>query len=182
MSALEFLKEEHRAIEKALNILQKISDKLEKDHEISIEFFEKILDFIRNFADKCHHGKEEDILFPILEAKGIPKEMGPIGVMLMEHEEGREYVKALAKAIEQYYKGDKKAKEEIIKNARNYINLLIQHIQKEDNILYPMGDKVIQKSMHKELIEKFEEIEKERIGINKHKEYLKVLSDIEKRL
>ena len=179
-SALEVLKNEHRVIEKALKILEKAINKLKKNDEVSLKIFDDLIDFIKFFADKCHHGKEENVLFPTLEAKGIPREGGPIGVMLAEHEEGREYVKALSEFIQQYRSGDKTVVNGIITNALNYINLLSQHIQKEDNILYPMGENFLNEDDHKELMEKFEKIEEERIGPGKHEEYIKLIEKLKK--
>ncbi|MEM3522491.1 MAG: hemerythrin domain-containing protein [Candidatus Bathyarchaeia archaeon] len=179
LSATKVLKDEHRIIERALKILELASDRLKKD-QISPDVLNKLLDFIKFFADKCHHGKEEEVLFPTLEAKGIPKEGGPIGVMLAEHEEGRGYVKALSEFVKRYCDGDKTAIDGIIANALSYTNLLAQHIQKEDNILYPMGENFLSKKDHEELIEKFEKIEEEKIGVGKHEKYIKLIEELKK--
>jgi hemerythrin-like domain-containing protein len=66
------------------------------------DLFRQGVDFVRNFADRCHHAKEEENLFPRMEARGVPRDGGPIGVMLFEHEEGRAYVRAIAGAIDDY--------------------------------------------------------------------------------
>lgn len=78
-----------------------------------------------------------------MENAGIPRNGGPIGVMLLEHEEGRRYVKAMNRAVEEYRSGSRNAPEEFIENARNYISLLEQHIWKEDNILFNLADQYI---------------------------------------
>ncbi len=174
MYASDILKGEHRIIERMLNVLRRTLSR-----EVSIDTIDRCLDFIRVFADKCHHGKEETVLFPVLEAKGIPREGGPIGVMLLEHEQGRGYIRALSEAIDLYRSGVLEAKERIYENITNYVNLLTQHIQKEDNILFPMGDSVLDAEEHRELIEDFERVEEERIGVGKHEEYIKLLERIE---
>lgn len=181
LSATKVLKDEHRIIERALKILELACNRLKKN-KVSPEVFNNLLDFIKFFADKCHHGKEEEVLFPTLEAKGIPKEGGPIGVMLAEHEEGRAYVKNLSEFVKRYYNGDEAAINGIITNALSYINLLTQHIQKEDNILYPMGENFLNDEDHEKLIEKFEEIERERIGFKEHEKYVKLIEKLEKEL
>ena len=104
-SSTEVLKEEHKVIERMLKILSVACEKLEKNQEVSPEIFKKAIDFIRNFADSCHHGKEETALFTIIEQRGIPRQ-GPTGVMRIEHEQGRRFVKALAEAVERYENGD----------------------------------------------------------------------------
>jgi len=182
MLATENLKEEHQVILRMIKVLIVASDKLEKDEDVSLDVFKKAVDFIRTFADRCHHGKEQDTLFPALGEKGIPKHGGPVAVMLMEHEQGRLYVRGLAEALAKYEGGDKEAKNTIIENARGYTELLDQHIYKEDNILYPMSDKVLSQYDNKELLEKFEKIEKEIIGEGKHEYYLHMIEELEKEL
>lgn len=165
MKPTEQLREEHNVIKLMLKILEAICGKLENEKDISKEHFEKVIEFIKVFADKCHHGKEEDLLFPAMEQAGIPREGGPIGVMLMEHNMGRDYVKGMSESVlSQDFK-------RFIENARGYIGLLEQHINKEDNILYLMADMHLSEMKQKELIQQFEKVERERIGPGKHEEF-----------
>ena len=182
MLATENLKDEHRVILRMIKILLVASDKLEKGEAVSPDVFNKAVEFVRVFADRCHHGKEEGELFPALERKGILKHRGPIAVMLMEHEQGRLFVKGLSEALVKYENGDMKARDAVIENARGYADLLDQHIYKEDTILYPMGDKVLSEADNCELLEKFEGIEKDIIGEGKHEYYLQMIADLEKTL
>ena len=99
-----------------------------------------MLEFFSVFVDKCHHGKEEDLLFPAYEAAGIPNKNGPIGAMLAEHVEGRGYVKGMTEAFQGFKKGENYSGAGIVEYATKYISLLKQHIDKEDTVLYPMGD------------------------------------------
>lgn len=95
------------------------------------------------------------------ESKGIPKEGGPIRIMLIEHEEGRNYIRNLDNALKNYFPEKlEKVKKEIITNALGYVELLNQHIFKEDNILYPMGNNLFSPRKQEELIEQFEEAKK----------------------
>lgn len=164
MSALEPLKEEHRTIERIIGVLNATADRFEANKEAAVEIFEKALDFIRTFADRCHHGKEEDTLFPTLEQRGMPRHAGPMGVMLVEHDMGRGFVKGLAEALKRYKEGDEAAKTAIIENARGYANLLTQHIEKEESILYMMAGQILSEEDHRYLLEKYEEVERERVG------------------
>ncbi|MFH1652096.1 MAG: hemerythrin domain-containing protein [Chloroflexota bacterium] len=172
MSATEELKHEHRVIERMLSVLEKAAEKVEQGGELPPDFFNRAVDFIRNFADRCHHGKEEENLFPEMEKKGIGRETGPLGVMLLEHEKGRAFVRGMAEAGERYAKGDKSALPEAIENARGYAQLLWQHIDKEDNILYNMADMVLTPQDQLALTERFEAVEQERIGSGKHEQYV----------
>jgi hemerythrin-like domain-containing protein len=180
MKPTDELKEEHKVILRMLKVLEKASQNLEEGKQLNPEVFKKAVDFIRNFADKCHHGKEEDTLFPMMEKFGIPKEGGPLGVMLHEHTLGRDFVKGMAEAAEKYEKGDKSSIKDLIENARGYANLLAPHIFKEDNILYPMADRAIPEKEQKVLEEKFEKVEKEIIGQDKHHKYLHLVEELEK--
>jgi len=182
MSATHNLKEEHQVILRMIKILNVASGKLERGESVSLEVFKKALDFIQTFVDRCHHGKEQDILFPLMDKRGIPTQRGPIAVMLMEHDQGRRYVRGLAEALARYEGGDKSVKSAIVENARGYSGLLDQHIYKEDNILYPMGDRVLSHADNAELLEKFEKIEKDIIGEGKHKYYLHMIEELEKEL
>jgi len=182
MKPTEELKEEHKVILRMLKILERAAQDLEEGKKVPAEIFKKAVDFIRNFADRCHHGKEENTLFPMMEKYGIPREGGPLGVMLYEHTLGRNFVKGMAEADEKYEKGDKSSIEDLIKNARGYAGLLAPHIFKEDNILYPMADRNIPEKEQKVLEEKFEKVEKEVMGEGKHHEYLHLIEELEKRL
>src|SRR3990167_8915273 len=128
MTSTEQLRNEHQAVLLALEILEKICQKLEAKEKVYSKHQKEVLEFIKIFVDKCHHGKEEDLLFPALEKVGIPKEQGPIGMMLTEHDTGRGYVKGMSENISN--------PEKFIGEARGYIELLRQHIEKENNILY----------------------------------------------
>ncbi len=179
MLATKLLKEEHRVIEKVLNALDAFALKLEKGEKVNADVLEKSVDFIRTFADKCHHGKEEDRLFQLMVRQGFSKNSGPIAVMLQEHELGRSFVKAMANAIERYKGGDVSSKKDIVKNAREYTNLLRQHIHKEDNILYPLANGVLREDDQKNLIDEFEEFEHKEIGIEVHEKYHRLAEKLE---
>ena len=180
MVATEALKNDHRIIEKMLNVLEVVSNKIEQGEEVPVDILKKATDFIRNFADSYHHGKEEDLLFKTMEEKGFPREGGPIGMMLIEHDEGRDYVRALAEGIEKYASGDTSAKKTIVENARNYAGLLSPHIQKEDNILYMMADNIIPEPLQRELLNRFDRVEKEKLGEGRRQYYINLADELEK--
>ncbi len=179
MTPVEQLKEEHQGILLMLKILEKVAAKLEAKEKVDLNHLERIVEFLRVFADRCHHGKEEDLLFPAMEKAGVPKEQGPIGVMLAEHQQGRGFIKGMAEALDRQKKGDPKALPSYTENARNYIALLTQHIKKEENVLFPMGEKVLSKKTQEELVEGFEKIEVERIGEGTHEEFHKLLHQLQ---
>jgi hemerythrin-like domain-containing protein len=143
------------------------------------EDLDQILEFIKTFADTCHHGKEEDILFVAMESAGIPRDSGPIGVMLKEHETGRSYVRNMSEAAGKYQAGGSVHRSQFVENAKKYTDLLTQHIDKEDNILYPMADMQLSEEMQRELIIQFNKLEQEKIGAGKHEELHELLHHLE---
>lgn len=174
--ATEALKQEHRVIEKVLTAVEKLAN---TPGPVPLGLWEKAIDFIRNFADKCHHLKEEKIFFPALEERGIPREGGPIGMMLMEHEEGRGYVRLMAAALLLAEEDPKAAETSLLDNARAYLRLLRQHIPKEDEILFPMADEVLTQEDQNKLLREFEEHEAKEIGLGVHERYLKLARELE---
>jgi len=168
MKATEILKEEHKAIRKMLNVIEKMCEKISSNAEVPVEDLEAVVEFIRTFADKCHHSKEEDILFVALEKAGIPKEDGPLGVMLMEHEQGRFFVRGMSEGISAIKNGKEDAKKIFVENAINYRELLDQHIYKEDNILYQIAELHIPEDRMCKMVEEFENVEKVKVGEGVH--------------
>jgi hemerythrin-like domain-containing protein len=179
MKPTEELSTEHQAILLMIRVLDKMSDRLESGGEVDTSHLEKAVEFIKVFADKCHHGKEEDLLFPAMEKAGIPRSGGPLGVMLHEHVLGRGYVKAMAEAVAGINKGDRGAGARFAENARNYSALLSQHIFKEDNILYPMADGRLSAAQQDELTVCFADVEEKVVGHGKHEEFHRLLKDLE---
>ncbi len=127
-----------------------------------IEHIESIIDIIRNFADGLHHAKEENHFFPALEKKGFSPDQGPVGVMLHEHREGRNFVKGIADNLENFKKGNKEALKGIYTNMSGYAELLQSHILKENNILFRMADNVLSDQEQNDLLDKFESVEQNR--------------------
>jgi hemerythrin-like domain-containing protein len=171
MRPTELLKEEHAAIKEMLRVLEAACAKLESGEAVNPEHLEQMVEFIRGFADRCHHMKEEDLLFPAMEAAGIPKEGGPIGVMLMEHTMGRDYVRGMSEAIARYKAGEPSAGAAFAQNARDYIGLLAQHIDKEDNVLYVIADAHLAEESQEKLMEGFEKVETEEMGAGTHEKF-----------
>ncbi len=137
------LRAEHKVILRVVKVLAGLMDRYEKSGAFDPTQLDKCVRFIRLFADACHHGKEEDLLFPVLEARGIPRDGGPIGVMLYEHTVARGLTKDMAAALKALESGDESAKTRFAKAARQYAELLTNHIFKEDNVLFNMGDRVM---------------------------------------
>lgn len=177
MKATQQLREEHEGIKIMLIVLEKMAQQHDTAATIKGEHLEGLLEFLKVFVDKCHHGKEEDLLFPALVDAGVP-ESGPIAVMLSEHEMGRGYVRAMNADYAAYVGGDESRAKDIVRNGRAYISLLRDHITKENDVLFVMADDLLSERRQDELFEGFEKIEEERIGRGKHEEFHHLLEEL----
>ncbi len=144
-SPTQMLEEEHRFIAKAVNATAVIADKLETGEPVAIETLQDIVEFMRTYADKCHHGKEEDLLFPMLAQRGVPMRGCPVEALTHEHTMGRALVKIL----------------------RGIAELYPNHIWKEDYLLFPMTNKVLSAEDQQNLAQEFDKVE-ESVGHDTH--------------
>lgn len=172
MEATNILSSEHRVIENVLDSLDAGVVRLKAGEDFRPGFFIQAADFIKGFADGCHHMKEEGVLFKEMVERGVPVENGPIGAMLFEHEKGRGYTRQIRLAAEHLQSGDPSAKHDLIDAALGYTNLLRAHIYKEDNMLFPLADKVIPVADQAAVLEGFERVEHEETGEGVHEKYL----------
>jgi hemerythrin-like domain-containing protein len=162
--ATQDLRKEHDAILHVLKIMDAMISDDKKEETEMLQYLREVVNFLKIFADKCHHGKEENHLFVELEKHGLPNQGGPIGVMLHEHNQGREYIALMNKCLETK---DVKA---FIAAAANYRDLLRNHIEKENNVLFVMADKLLDEARQDELFETFEQHEETIIGHGIHEE------------
>jgi hemerythrin-like domain-containing protein len=137
--AFEVLMGEHRLIERALGALESCGVGVRAGESPRREILADFAAFFTGFADACHHGKEEDILFRRMMERGFPRDVGPLAVMLDEHERGRAHVRALsalASGSGGLAPGDR---DSLLGHVDEFVPLLRAHIQKEDRVLYPMA-------------------------------------------
>jgi len=135
--------EEHELIVQVLASLQMLAETLNEGGPVSRPEVADFGRFFAEFADRCHHGKEEDRLFRAMVASGFPPESGPIGVMLSEHEAGRQEVRVLRAIGGGSGPLSSEETAAIIDCAAQFVPLLYGHIQKENNILYPMAQRAL---------------------------------------
>ncbi len=156
MTATTALRSEHEHILAMIACLVAACRAAERVDGFDADTFRAGLDFIQNYADAWHHAKEEDLLFPALEAAGMPRGGGPIAVMLNEHELGRTYVRQIDKNLEAATNGDNSAIQSVLRFTLAYADLLTQHIQKENNILFNMADQILPPEEHARLQQEYE--------------------------
>ena len=141
------LKKDHDLIEKVLRAMWATIPLLKNGKTIPEPIISQVIDFTKNFTDVCHHGKEENSLFPALEKKGMPKESGPIAVMLMEHQITRKIAARMEESSKTYIKtGDAI---QLVTDMQEYINHVVQHIWKENNRLFEMAEMALRNDVEK---------------------------------
>ena len=167
-TATGVLRHEHDAILKMLDVTDEVNRRIERGMSVAPKTFAELVEFFRLFADRCHHGKEEDLLFPAMEAKGIPRHGGPIGVMLIEHDQGRAHVREMAAAAEDAAAGKQGASGRWLPAAQAFSSLLRAHISKENLVLFVMAERLLADREQAELAEAFERVEVEKMGPGTH--------------
>ena len=170
------LMNEHEAILSAIQILERMTADKEKALPADAKDAHDFIGFLKEFADKCHHGKEEGFLFPAMIGAGIPKKGGPIGVMLAEHPQSRQLIRDMQASISVTVDCPKFAEA-----ANAYASLLRTHIQKENNVLFPMAERVLTEAQLALLFEKFEDHEQEVIGQARHEELHAMLGKLQEK-
>lgn len=172
MNPTDILVDEHRVIEQVLNVLDRIIERATAAGRLDEAPARDTINFFRTFADRCHHGKEEAQLFPLMQARGFGGGCGPVAVMLREHELGRLYVGGMEGAIERASQGDTEALQWFIQHGHSYIRLLREHIQKEDLCLFPSANRALDQADQQKLLAEFEKVEAEEMGAGTHEKYL----------
>ena len=159
MEITRALVDEHRLILRMITLLEQNATLTEKGSYSNWSFYLDGVDFIRNYADRFHHAKEEGVLFEALVTNGMPRENSPVAAMLMEHEQGRSFVVGMEMAASEAMKGLPGRELEIVKNALAYAELLRDHISKEDGILYPLAERIIPEAIRGGILEGYREAE-----------------------
>lgn len=160
MRPVDALRRDHDTIERALQGLDALCRDLERGTGGDLRAATEILRFLREFADGCHHRKEEELLFPALENSGVPRDGGPIGVMLTEHEDGRALIAAMIRQLPGLGDGETDAHQAFLEAATRYGCLLRSHIQKENGILFPIAERLLGEEVEYALEQGFTSIDR----------------------
>lgn len=144
--------DEHKLILRMIDLLEKNVAQMEAGRFRNWDFYLDAVDFIRNYADRFHHAKEEDVLFKALVANGMPEQNSPVAAMLMAHDQGRAFVRGMEEAALKAKEGEPGQIPAIAENARGYAALLRDHIDKEDHILYPLAERVLSEEVRPAMV------------------------------
>ncbi len=174
MHPLDILMQEHRLIERVLSALAAYAGRLDQGADPAD--LGQFVMFIEQFADGCHHVKEEQMLFEAMVRAGFPREAGPVAVMLGEHADGRYLVAALRELSSRA--GSWTADDIVVarRTARAYVMLLRSHIAKEDSCLYAMARARLPEEVFAAMGEQFARFEAQQSGAGEH-ERLRALAE-----
>lgn len=179
MKATAELVNEHRGIEVMLKVLKAVATRLRAGETVPADHLESILEFLTVFVDHCHHGKEEAFLFPAMEKAGVRRDGGPIGVMLTEHVQGRQLIGRIKDALSRHASGAADGAEDVAATIDQYVDLLTQHIAKENGVLFPLAESRLDAGQDEALFESFEQLERERIGPGRHEAFHALLDQLQ---
>ena len=178
MKPTEELMHDHTIIMHMLDGAEKMALAILDDGSVDVGKVKDVVEFSRNFTDGCHHSKEEKVFFPRLEERGMPSQQGPVAVMLHEHSVGRALIGSIEEGANEYEAGNKDAAMKIAQAMLQYVELLRDHIAKENNILFPMSDRFLSAEDQKSLEESFKFIEEHEVGAEVHERYHRMAHDI----
>lgn len=150
LNIIDQLKLDHELALSALNVMAGFCFHLERDEAVDLQKMTDLIDFFSAYIDGIHHLKEELFLFPFIEDCGFPKDSGPLSVLLSEHEKGREFLKFMRVILQAPLENDEQ-KRRLIFFARNYIGLLTDHIMKENNVLFPIAENILNSEQIKKI-------------------------------
>ena len=169
------LRKDHDLIDKVLKAMESTVQMLRDGKQIPEPILAQVIDFSTNFTDVCHHSKEEGSLFPSLEKAGMPKNMGPIAMMLMDHEKQREIAKSMADASKQYLESGDATN--LISVMDAYIQHVTEHLWKENNRLFMMAEARLQ-YVASQVDQELHEIEDSKLKeIGKSRQHYEELAD-----
>jgi hemerythrin-like domain-containing protein len=178
MKATEILIHEHNLILRGVAVLERMARRANSGQDVPAGDARSLIEFIRKFADGCHHAKEEGVLFPAMIAAGIPAQGGPVAVMLGEHDQGRAAVKAMDHAVAGFG-SDPAAPAAFASAAFAYSTLLTSHIFKENNVLFRMAAEIIPASKDAEMVAAYDEHEAKVTGPGEHERFHALIDALE---
>jgi hemerythrin-like domain-containing protein len=169
---IDVLSQEHQTILAVLEVMDAQAQTLRSGAPVRADFWQPALDFLEHYADGCHHAKEEQLLFAELEKSDFPGMRGPTECMRQEHESGRELRQRMVRAL-QVEDG-----KNLAAAASAYVSLLREHIEKEEQVLFPMARSLLDRTVMQRLSKGFAEVEHLDVGEGEHARYEELASSL----
>ncbi|MBT1074417.1 hemerythrin domain-containing protein [Geobacter grbiciae] len=168
--ATQILEEEHHLIQQVVGAMAALADRVFEGQVAEKETLVNFVDFMQVFVEKCHHEKEENHLFPLLVKKGVPVAGCPIGVLTHEHQTAGKLTTDLGAAVEAYLKDPSGMGHFLVTTLRGVVALYPGHIWRENYLLFPMTDKILDDREQEGLVEQFGAVER-KIGLDVHQRF-----------
>lgn len=182
MDAIDLMMDEHKYILRGLKLFRKLSLEILHSNNVDFVSFEKMILFVRNYADKHHHNKEEVVLFKKMETQlGDHMVKGPLSGMYIEHDLGRQHMKLLEEALLRVKNGDLDSRVDIIANSICYTDLLTRHIEKEDKLIYTFARRSLSQVDLTDVNVSCEKIELQATENQLQKQYIDILEELERK-
>lgn len=169
------LRRDHELIEKVIKSMESTIQLLNNNTQIPESILLPVIDFTKNFTDVCHHSKEEKSLFPALEKAGLPSNMGPIAMMLMDHQRSREIGTQMEESAKDYLSSGNSTK--LISDMKLYVEHITEHLWKENNKLFMMAEARLQ-NVSEQIDKELNEIEASKLkDLGKSREHYEQLAE-----
>lgn len=182
LESIKIMVEEHANVRRMLKVIRRICYRVLTEGDYDIDDFTRIIDFVRTYTDKLHHGKEEDILFKTMEEEleRLAKS-GAIKGMYIEHDNGRLYMANLENGVAKFKEGDDEARLDIIANSICYADLLDRHIEKENTAMYNFAERMLSNESKEFIENEAKKIDEQANKDGIQEKYLNLLSELEKK-
>jgi hemerythrin-like domain-containing protein len=156
MKALDQLRQEHQTLRTALAVLAAMCDRDARGQEVPLEHFEQALDLLADYVDVGHHGREEELLFPALAQTDAARPGGPVGPLTAEHKLARQYIKTMRKLLRRVARRQRGARKQFAEHVTLYSNLMEKHIRTEEEVLFPMIERLLSEGRKQDISAGFE--------------------------
>lgn len=182
MDSISLMVEEHRYIKRMLGVIRKMCHRILKDEPVDYPDFFTVMDFVRNYADQHHHGKEEALLFDRMmkELGSTAEKLVKLG-MYVEHDLGRLHIQELEAAVQLVMEGNEEARLDVIANAVSYTHLLHRHIDKEDTVVFMYAKNNLSQETLQELDEASDDFEQRAADQQTQERYITLLEGLERK-
>jgi hemerythrin-like domain-containing protein len=175
------LKQDHDDMRTMVAVMAEMATRFDEGEHVSADDLEQVVEYMRTFVARCHHTKEEDLLFPALEEAGMQRDGGPLEIMTAEHTLETNFLAGMNDAVSRYANGDDSAGQAITQYVRDYAALLSRDMEQEDQLILPLAEQQLSKARQEEIASEFEKVERETLGPKLHEPYHQLAHELAER-
>lgn len=175
MNATAELRSEHVGVSRMLAIMEAMAARLESGQPVESDDVAQAIEFLRVFADQCHHTKEEQLLFPAMLAEAVTSARETVRILMDEHVQARAAVSQIARDAQRLAEGDPSAAPELAERVRDYTRLLHGHIRREETDCFATADAELSPEIAQDLVAGYDRIERDVVGEGRHEAFHELL-------